>query len=122
MLPGLFHRPPIWQALLHPFRPGVGVKMLGATWPLPLARFLPVLMVWVAQCLQIVPVTVGTADIFGRAGPLALQAEGIPCSFLGPKATFEDDLVFPAVAEVVFVVETEPLAVSRDDLADSEPP
>lgn len=80
------------------------------------------LMLGIGHRFQILLVAVGAADILGRAGPLALQAQRIPSSLLGPKATLEDDFVFPAVTEVVFVVELEPFAVSGNDLADLQPP
>ena len=74
-------------------------------------------MLRVGHRLKIVLVAIGATDILGWAGPLTLQAQWIPASLLGPQASLEQDFVFSAVAEVVFVVEMEAFSVLGDDLA-----
>src|SRR5690606_20193611 len=58
------------------------------------------------------------AHVFRWADTLAFETDRIPTAFLGSEASFKDDLMFPAVTEVVLVQKSESLPVLGDDLAD----
>ena len=63
-------------------------------------------MLGIGQGFQVFLVAAYSADIFGWAGPFAFQAQRISGSFFGSEATLKNDLVFPTIAKVVFVIET----------------
>src|SRR5262249_32849432 len=58
------------------------------------------------------------AAVLRWAGPLPLLAKGVLRLWISPHDTFEKNLVIPGVAEVVLVLEAEPPAAVRQDVAD----
>src|SRR5260370_31814252 len=99
---------PVRQALLHPLGRCDWVERFGveATADPPL-HVLVFWMVRVADGFEEVGVAPDSAHVIGRTGAFPFQAEGIPLRRLGRQATLEQDLVFPAVPEVVLVPESE---------------
>src|SRR5262245_32545686 len=83
----------------------------------PVVELLVPLVAGVAHRLQKLLVAPGAAHVFRRAGPCPLDADRIPLPPLGPEAALEQDLVPPAIPEVVLVLEAEPPAALGQDVA-----
>ncbi|OGU05332.1 MAG: hypothetical protein A2075_00875 [Geobacteraceae bacterium GWC2_58_44] len=65
-------------------------------------------MRWIAQDLQKLLISPRAAAVFGRAGPLPLDAAGIGCFRLGGQNRLQLDFMPPVVAEIVDVFEGRP--------------
>jgi hypothetical protein len=73
----------------------------------------------IPQGFQIVHVSGGTADIFRRAGPLPLQADGV-CHIDAGHDSLEDDVMFPTVAKTVLIPEY--LSILVEKFSQAPPP
>src|SRR6185437_14052801 len=71
----------------------------------PLGELVVVLVRGVAQCFEKFLVAAGAAAIFGRASVLSVEAYRVFQTARRPHRRFDDDLVIPAVTEVVLVGE-----------------
>ena len=84
----------------------------------PLHELLATFMFRIGQSVEELRIAPGPANIFRRTGSLSLQTERVFLVLLDRRAALEQDLMFPAVTEVVFVLEGESLAALRYDFAD----
>src|SRR5207249_2456767 len=105
--------PPIRQALLHRPRHFSGIELIGIERPAPLHKLLVLFMLRVGQSFKVLVEAPDPADILGRAGSLSFEAQRVLLTGLRLWAAFEQDLMFPAIAEVVLVDEAESLAGLR---------
>jgi hypothetical protein len=63
-----------------------------------------------------------SADILGWTSYLAFKAEGIPLALGGTKASLEQDLMLPVVAEIVVIQKLKSLMFLWNDLRQSRFP
>src|SRR5262245_23133947 len=113
------HPPPVGQATAHPPGGDRRVERLRVETPAdPAQHVLVLLVVLVPDSLQELLVAPGAAHVLGRAGPCAFEADRITLAPLGTQAALEEDLVPPAIPEVVLVLEPEALAAFREHGAD----
>ena len=80
------------------------------------------IIIWVGYGHEEPSIARGSTHVFGRAGSFTLNAERIPLTWLDPQTTLEENLVPPGISEVVFVLEMEPFAVLRQNLAQRHDP
>jgi hypothetical protein len=75
-------------------------------------------VVRISDGFKVLDVAPDAANVFRWAVSPTFNTQRIPTTTLGFQASFKNNFVFPAVAEVVLVQEAEPLAILRNDLAD----
>src|SRR5690348_11867598 len=74
----------------------------------------------IANCLQETVVAVDPAAILRRASSFAFHTQRILCPGINGWATLKENLMFPGVTKVVFVLEDKPLASLGQNLADHD--
>ena len=89
-------KPPVRQSASHPAGRLHGIEFLGIEAPAdPLERALVIVVFDILQAFDEIPVSEDSADVFGRASPLAFHADRIATTRLGSRTALEENLVRP---------------------------
>src|SRR5262245_51044634 len=97
-------RTPVGQPSPHPLRRLDRIERFGVEPPAdPTQHVLVLLVAVVPDGLKKLLVAPGAANVLRWAGPCAFEADRIALPPLGPQAALEQDLVPPAIPEVVLV-------------------
>ena len=110
--------PPIPQPLFHRLGRRHRVERFGVEGTTdPFQQVLVLLVVRVLDGFDEIRIAPNAAAIFRRAGSLTFDAKGVLLPRLLFRAAFDQNLVIPGIAEVVFVKEPEFPGSWRDDVA-----